>query len=176
MSIMELGALGEFFGAIAVVVTLIYLAIQVRHSKAAVEENTRTARISVLDQHTRAQSAWRGSLSNNESLANVWVAARAGISDLSEVELERFLQHARDFFNVWRSSYAAAQSIGHSGQTEHISRSCGQTLFRHRGLRECWEDGGKSYSKLVVPEFVAAVQRRLEVLESEVRKGESVSS
>ena len=106
----------------------------------------------------------------------MWVAARAGISDLSEVELERFLQHARDFFNVWRSSYAAAQSIGHSGQMEHISRSCAQTIFGHRGLRECWEDGGKSYSELVVPEFVAAVQRRLETLQSEVPTGETVSS
>ena len=32
MSIMELGALGEFVGAIAVVVTLVYLAVQVRHN------------------------------------------------------------------------------------------------------------------------------------------------
>ncbi len=32
MSIMELGALGEFFGAIAVVVTLAYLAIQIRQN------------------------------------------------------------------------------------------------------------------------------------------------
>ena len=32
MSIMELGALGEFIGAIAVVATLAYLALQVRQS------------------------------------------------------------------------------------------------------------------------------------------------
>ena len=31
MTVMELGALGEFVGAIAVVVTLIFLAIQVRY-------------------------------------------------------------------------------------------------------------------------------------------------
>ena len=33
MSIMELGALGEFFGVFALVATLIYLSIQVRHAK-----------------------------------------------------------------------------------------------------------------------------------------------
>ena len=32
MGIMELGALGEFVGAFAVVATLIYLTVQVRHS------------------------------------------------------------------------------------------------------------------------------------------------
>ena len=46
MNIMELGALGEFVGAIAVVATLAYLAIQVRASA----RNTATdARQRVLD-------------------------------------------------------------------------------------------------------------------------------
>ena len=37
-----LGNFGEFFGAIAVVGTLIFLAIQVRQSKEATEANTRS--------------------------------------------------------------------------------------------------------------------------------------
>ena len=40
-TIQMLGSLGEFVGAIAVVATLVYLAIQVRHSKEAMEANTR---------------------------------------------------------------------------------------------------------------------------------------
>jgi uncharacterized protein with FMN-binding domain len=161
-----IGATGEIVSAAAVVFTLIYLSIQIRHSKSAVEENTRTARISVLDLHTRAQSVWRGSLSTNEGLASVWVSAKSGRSNLTDIELERFTQHARDFFNVWRSSYAAAQSVGHSGQMDHISRSFAQTLSGHRGVREAWNDGGKFYSELVVPEFVVSVQQRLDDLES----------
>jgi len=39
-----LGNVGEFIGAIAVVVTLAYLAVQVRHSKEATDTNTRTIR------------------------------------------------------------------------------------------------------------------------------------
>ena len=38
MSIMELGALGEFVAAVAVLITLIYLTIQVRNTR---EESTR---------------------------------------------------------------------------------------------------------------------------------------
>jgi hypothetical protein len=37
-----LGSYGEFIGAIAVVATLFYLAVQVRHSKEATEANTRS--------------------------------------------------------------------------------------------------------------------------------------
>ena len=37
-----LGNYGEFVGAIAVVATLVYLAVQVRHGKEATEANTRS--------------------------------------------------------------------------------------------------------------------------------------
>ncbi len=40
MTIIELGAVGEFIGAIAVVVTLIYLAIQMRQNTNALKLNT----------------------------------------------------------------------------------------------------------------------------------------
>jgi hypothetical protein len=43
MTLMELGALGEFVGAIAVVVTLVYLAIQIRQNTQAMEESRRLA-------------------------------------------------------------------------------------------------------------------------------------
>lgn len=43
MTVMELGALGEFVGAIAVVVTLVYLAIQIRQNTHAMAENRRLA-------------------------------------------------------------------------------------------------------------------------------------
>ena len=41
-TIQMLGSLGEFVGAIAVVATLVYLAIRVRHSKEAMEGNTKS--------------------------------------------------------------------------------------------------------------------------------------
>jgi len=43
MTITELGALGEFVGAIGVVITLIYLAIQIRQNTRGMEENRRLA-------------------------------------------------------------------------------------------------------------------------------------
>ena len=43
MTIMELGALGEFVGAIAVVATLAYLAIQIRQNTHTMEESRRLA-------------------------------------------------------------------------------------------------------------------------------------
>jgi hypothetical protein len=43
MTLMELGALGEFVGAVAVVITLIYLAVQIRQGNQAMREGRRLA-------------------------------------------------------------------------------------------------------------------------------------
>ncbi len=43
MTLMELGALGEFVGAIAVVVTLVYLSIQIRQNTRSMQESRRLA-------------------------------------------------------------------------------------------------------------------------------------
>ncbi|MCZ6641819.1 MAG: hypothetical protein O7F71_09615 [Gammaproteobacteria bacterium] len=43
MTLMELGALGEFLGAIGVIVTLAYLAVQIRQNTRAMEEGKRLA-------------------------------------------------------------------------------------------------------------------------------------
>jgi hypothetical protein len=43
MTIMELGALGEILGAIAVIVTLIYLAVQIKQNTRSMNENRQLA-------------------------------------------------------------------------------------------------------------------------------------
>ncbi len=43
MTIAELGSIGEFVGSLAVLITLVYLAIQIRQSKKLLEENQRIA-------------------------------------------------------------------------------------------------------------------------------------
>ena len=45
MTIAELGSLGEFIGAIAVVISLIYIALQVKQNSKQLEENTKALHI-----------------------------------------------------------------------------------------------------------------------------------
>ncbi len=60
MTIMELGALGEFFGAVVVFITLIYLALQVRHARSELRTSVQNARL----QGVRDQ--WLARLQNPE--------------------------------------------------------------------------------------------------------------
>ena len=58
MSITELGALGEFVGSLAVLATLVYLAIQVRQSKAMLMENRKIS----LAQTYQARASMAGQI------------------------------------------------------------------------------------------------------------------
>lgn len=93
-----LGSFGEFFGAIAVFVTLAYLAIQVRHGKEATEANTRLAeeshrlalaqneiaRVDLIERQMR-------DLSSSSDLAGIFVRYdEGGIDSLTSVERRQF--------------------------------------------------------------------------------------
>ena len=53
MALLELAAIAEVISAVAVVVTLIYLAIQVRHSKESLDANTKAMRGQVISDVTK---------------------------------------------------------------------------------------------------------------------------
>lgn len=158
-TVQDLGAIGEFVSAIAVIATLAYLAVQVRHTKSALEDNALVTRVTVMDQHTQAQSRWRGRLADSTELARIWSAARGGLDALDEADYVRFSQHCIDYFNIWRASFAGAAAIGYAGQSEHIVRGTVQMIETHQGMAELWDGAGGAYSALVVPEFTAAVER-----------------
>ncbi len=72
-TIQMLGSLGEFVGAIAVVATLVYLAIQVRHSKEAMSENSTLVRQAGLDQTNEQFSRHRDRIINDAEVAKIWI-------------------------------------------------------------------------------------------------------
>ncbi len=53
MSLEDWGVIAEIIGAVAIVVTLIYLAVQVRHSKESLDANTRAIRGQAITDVTR---------------------------------------------------------------------------------------------------------------------------
>lgn len=91
MSVMELGALGEFLGSIGVIVTLIYLAIQVRQNTRSMDEAQKialadnyVARVNQIEQSSR-------SLALSDHLADIIAKGREqGPSSLSPEEERRF--------------------------------------------------------------------------------------
>ena len=76
MTIVELGALGEFVAAIAVVITLIYLALQIR-------QNTRATHAASFHAITDSFNHVNVSLAQTPALTRIWLAGATERSSLS---------------------------------------------------------------------------------------------
>ena len=137
MSIMELGAIGEFVGAIAVVLTLIYLTIQVRQSREAMEENSRLARTSAMEHQSDVVSRWRGRLINDADVATLWQKAVDGevVDEITAIRIQNLLI---DWFNTYRSYFLRARAVGHDGLAEQAVASLAMPLVRIPRLVPRW--------------------------------------
>lgn len=78
-----IGAVGETIGALAVFITLIYLALQIR-------QNTRAVNSSVLDSTVNTISIARRSIYENDDVARTYLKGLATSEELDEVERLKF--------------------------------------------------------------------------------------
>ncbi len=91
MNLDALGNLGDFIGGIGVVITLAYLAIQIR-------QNTSSVRASMFQESVRDMALASDVLSSDSELARIW---RSGIRDFDALEpdeRQRFAAYALGLF------------------------------------------------------------------------------
>lgn len=98
MTLDDLGSLGEFISGLAVVVTLVYLAIQIRH-------NTRAVRSSMHQDMVEATLRVAESLSDNADVGLIVLKADADYDNLTAGELLRFEAYAERVFGNFESVY-----------------------------------------------------------------------
>ena len=98
MSLSELGSLGEFIGALAVVVSLAYLALQIRH-------NTRAVRSSMHQDMLGSTLRIAESLSDNADLARIVLKADRDYDNLTAEERVRFEAYAERVFGNFESVF-----------------------------------------------------------------------
>jgi hypothetical protein len=111
LTIQELGSLGELIAAIATVVTLIYLATQIRHNNKALAEAT-------SGQLNASYASINSRISSDAQFAELFIRGRNDIESLDPVELERFRAFVQDVLNV--SVYADGLQSSHDVQALHF--------------------------------------------------------
>jgi len=102
MTITELGALGEFVGAIGVVITLVYLAIQIRQNTHAMEENRRLALAQTYQVRADALQNMLVHAANSEHIGPI-IAKLTGAGYPEDVSsLEELTPVERGRFRQWQ--------------------------------------------------------------------------
>ena len=91
MTLGDLGNIGEFVGALGVVASLVYLAIQIRQNTHQIRENTNSILGSAELENARISSDWLLTIAQNPELGRVW---RLGLSEPTKLTEDQGIQFA----------------------------------------------------------------------------------
>lgn len=146
-----IGAIGEIVGAIGVIVTLGYLAVQIR-------QNTASVRASTLQDMSEASASWHDFLASNADVARIYFA---GVSDLEALTPEErlrfqfimmaFLRRVENFRRQDNQSRVSPEDWA------GLRRSC-LSVMSQRGSRSWWAENSQRFN----PDFAEWISRELE--------------
>ena len=159
MTIQELGSLGEVIGAVAVLVTLIYLSLQTRQARLAAEETAKFAQIQATHSVVDVYARWRAHIIGNPSLAEALVKAKSGGSLDPEEEIA-VVSLFQDLFFSSSFSYNVALTDGSFHDPAADVAYIVGMFETHPISRKIWEDI-KDIVAGLGKEFVAAVDREV---------------
>jgi hypothetical protein len=143
MGLSQLADLGELLGGVAVVASLIYLAVQIR-------QNTRTVRASTLHQNTDLWSSLFLRLAEPD-LAGAYVAGMAGQQEIRPLHYTQFFFICRSMFLAFENQYYQMRhGVLDSEAYAGYERSISTQFLAFRGFRLWWELNRPVFS----PEFV----------------------
>jgi hypothetical protein len=137
-----LGNYGEFVGAIAVVVTLFYLAVQVRHSKDATEANTRSLdqsrELALIEAGFNFAQSRRDLQNTIIENADIWTRGNSGES-LDRVEAEIYSELV---LKKWDIAFWTDFALNRLQPVQHVGKhDFAAFLHRYPCARTTWEAG-----------------------------------
>ena len=122
-----IGAIGEVVGAIGVVVTLGYLAYQIRQNTIQLEHSTRTAKAAAVNASNVALRENRQSIFESAEMSDIFLRGNAEPTDLSEAHLLRYRLVMQNVTEAMLDIYAQTAVTDFSPETWE---SQGVTLVR----------------------------------------------
>ena len=130
MSLSDLAALGSFVSGFAVLVSLIYLALQVRQTK-------RNQQISI--RHSRASRIVELQLAlADPALANAWLHGSGSPQEITQTELSQFINLCRSlFFHFEDSFYQREEGLLNDDAFQTVVAGA-RLSARSPGVRAAW--------------------------------------
>ncbi len=147
-----LGNIGDFLGGIGVVITLVYLATQIRQNTFQLRADAKQRELASLDEMVRALLSWQSEIVQSSEVADIWRRGILGREELQGEDRTRFEHHASSILQIWQGNYFRYLETGDSniwGPTErHIRMFLGWP-----GFKSYWEQAKHLYADRFVEEI-----------------------
>ena len=149
----DLGNIGDFLGGIGVVVTLAYLAVQIR-------KNTRSVRSAALDSISTSISEFMDKVAQDPARTKLWFGGLAGSVELSETDNRRFNLLLSSLVRRWENAFHQSRA-GILDSASWSGMRVGLTLaLSAPGAQAWWERSRGLFSA----DFVAFAERAFDAM------------
>ena len=137
MTLSELGSLGELVGGIAVIGSLIYLAIQVRNA-------TQSQRTESFLSGLGRVNDWYRSISNNGDLARIYLDGCEDFAGLDREDRARFHALIMEVLVVCEMMHRLGEGRLLNAPTLNAVSRFISVLFSHPGIVAWWQEQGRA--------------------------------
>ena len=153
MSWQDLGSLGEMISAIAVVVSLIYLAFQIRQNTSQIDQNTKASRAAAFDSSITQAMVARQAIFENEDVARIYHEGSIDPDSLSEQDRLRYRLTVHNvLWSLWNLQ-SQAQVGGLAAETWEAQLMILRRMMFSKGVQWFWShyrgEFGESFQKEV---------------------------
>lgn len=153
-----LGTIAELVGAVGVIVSLVYVGLEIRQNTRQVEEATRVQRLAQLDAAFETFSRQRLLVAGDSEVARIWLSGVDDPNGLSPVERFRFESMLGDFLNASQVLYARVDEGELYSEVWKDLLVSLEPLLQRPGVAAFWKESKREFRTA----FVAAVDSSLD--------------
>jgi hypothetical protein len=157
------GALAEAIGVIAIFVSLIYVAVQIRQNTQQISRTIEADRLAAFERNVESGNHHRELLILHPDLLQLLLKGYKSYKKLAVPEKARFGLLIRNMFSGMQGAYIRHLSLEHDPQDFEGSARMLDDILLHRGVRE-WLDRSDLDWR---PEFRDFIDQRLEATRQE---------
>jgi hypothetical protein len=133
-----LGALAEMIGAIAVISTLIFLALQVKHGSRSIDRQNALAESDSVTRSVDLIDQWRLTLVSNRDIAELWSKGLRQ-EELDEVDLLRFRELVMLRCQIMHAIYFQNLKAGRLDAAENIVQAQADMISEQPAIGDAWK-------------------------------------
>jgi len=162
MSIQEWAAIAEIIGAVAVVASLVYLAVQIRQNTHELSMTLKSTELAAFERNVEAGNRIREIFILNPDISELHQRGLMSYADLSGNDKLRFGMILSNVFSAFQGAYVRQLTYGNDPADFAGSERLLDSYIKFRGVREWLGQTDRDWR----PKFAELVQQRIKMYEN----------
>jgi len=161
VSIQDWGAIGEIIGALAVVASLIYLAVQIRQNTRQISLSLESSKLAAFEQNVESGNRARELLITDPAVTDLFLKGLADYNNLPPTDRFRCNMLFRNLFSAIQGGYIRQLIVGGDPEQFEGIRKMLDSLLKNPGIHQWLADIEPDW-RPEFADFVAACAANIE--------------